>query len=55
MFKDVFCKIDKIMFADSENQGRKRYVIFGEMQRVRTRSDMALYIIVGYISLKFSI
>ena len=25
-FRDVpFCKINKIMFADSENQGRKRY------------------------------
>ena len=32
----LFCKIDKIIFADSVNQGRKRYVIFGEMQRVRT-------------------
>ena len=37
MFRDVpFCKIDKMIFADSDNQGRKRYVVFGEMQRVRT-------------------
>ena len=53
MFREVlFCKIDKIIFADSENQGRKRYVIFGEMQRVRPWSDIAVYIIVGNISLK---
>ena len=50
-----FCKIDKIMFTDSENQGRKRYFMklyyLGKCKEYGPRSDLVLYI-VGNISLK---
>ena len=51
----LFCKIDKIMFADSEKQGRKRYFMklyyFGKCKENGPRSDPLLHR-VGNISLK---
>ena len=51
----LLCKIDKIMFADSENQGCKRYFMklyyLGKCKEYGPRSDLLLYI-VGNIPLK---
>ena len=41
----LFCKIDKIMFADSENQDHKRYSILGKCKEYGPRADVALNVI----------